>query len=104
MDDPSQPGGAILASEDVKAIFGSLPEMEIVHRSMRDDLEDILKSWNEKSCVGDLILKYVSCQFLTSDNSHIFFVSYAEPCDSEQQQNAKKYIFRCDMCFWLKNA
>nr|CAB3240785.1 protein ECT2 [Phallusia mammillata] len=58
LDDPNQPGGPILAGEDMKAIFSSLPDIEFVHRSMSSDIELVVKHWDDLSCVGDLILKY----------------------------------------------
>ncbi|XP_076805982.1 protein ECT2-like isoform X2 [Clavelina lepadiformis] len=58
LDDPNQAGGPILASEDMKAIFSSLPEIEAVHRSMNNDLQCLMAKWNDTSCIGTLVLKY----------------------------------------------
>ncbi|XP_078493383.1 protein ECT2 isoform X2 [Ciona intestinalis] len=58
LDDPHQAGGPILASEDVKVIFSSLPDIEVVHRNMSDDLQLAIDQWNDSSCIGQLILKY----------------------------------------------
>jgi len=59
LDNPKQAGGPILASEDMKAIFSSLPDIEAVHRAMSDDLQAAVDNWNENSCVGQLVSNYV---------------------------------------------
>uniref|UniRef100_H2YI26 DH domain-containing protein n=1 Tax=Ciona savignyi TaxID=51511 RepID=H2YI26_CIOSA len=58
LDAPNQAGGPILASEDVKAIFGSLPEIELVHQNMSKDLQNVMQQWNDTTCIGQIVLKY----------------------------------------------
>ncbi|KAJ8274683.1 hypothetical protein COCON_G00093080 [Conger conger] len=51
-------GGPILAQEEIKTIFGSIPDIYDVHTRIKADLENLLIDWSEEKSVGDIILKY----------------------------------------------
>lgn len=79
-------GGPILAQEEIKTIFGSIPDIYEVHTRIKvmypqtsvlcknrrkvllltfwsvdqNDLEELLTDWSENRSVGNIILKYVS--------------------------------------------
>ncbi|XP_063057904.1 protein ECT2 isoform X1 [Engraulis encrasicolus] len=53
-----QVGGPILAQEEIKTIFGSIPEIYEVHTRIKADLEELVMNWSEDKSVGDIILKY----------------------------------------------
>ena len=58
-----QTGGPILDQEDIKTIFGKLPDIYDVHRKLKEDLEKLLSDFTEDKCIGQLILPHVSiCQ------------------------------------------
>ncbi|KAK1806114.1 hypothetical protein P4O66_012819 [Electrophorus voltai] len=58
LEKEGQVGGPILAQEEVKTIFGSIPDIYEVHTRIKADLEDLLVDWSEDKSVGDIILKY----------------------------------------------
>ncbi|XP_034439772.1 protein ECT2 isoform X2 [Hippoglossus hippoglossus] len=58
MEKESQVGGPILAQEEIKTIFGSIPDIFDVHTRIKHDLEELLTDWREERSVGDIILKY----------------------------------------------
>ncbi|XP_053285939.1 protein ECT2 isoform X2 [Pleuronectes platessa] len=58
MEKESQVGGPILAPEEIKTIFGSIPDIFDVHTRIKHDLEELLTDWQEERSVGDIILKY----------------------------------------------
>ncbi|XP_036410522.1 protein ECT2-like [Megalops cyprinoides] len=51
-------GGPILAQEEIKTIFGSIPDIYEVHTRIKADLEELVINWSEEKSVGDIILKY----------------------------------------------
>ncbi|KAJ8409456.1 hypothetical protein AAFF_G00228570 [Aldrovandia affinis] len=51
-------GGPILAQEEIKTIFGSIPDIYDVHKRIKADLEKLLIDWSEENSVGNIILKY----------------------------------------------
>ncbi|XP_043926707.1 protein ECT2 [Protopterus annectens] len=53
-----QLGGPILAPEEIKTIFGSIPDILEVHRRIKMDLEDLMINWSEKESVGAVFLNY----------------------------------------------
>ncbi|XP_030432123.1 protein ECT2 isoform X1 [Gopherus evgoodei] len=53
-----QLGGPILAQEEIKTIFGSIPDILDVHTKIKEDLEDLMINWAESKSIGDVILKY----------------------------------------------
>ncbi|XP_059197774.1 protein ECT2 isoform X1 [Centropristis striata] len=58
LEKEGQVGGPILAQEEMKTIFGSIPEIYDVHMRIKSDLEELLTDWSEDRSVGDVILKY----------------------------------------------
>jgi hypothetical protein len=58
-----QPGGAILDPTDVKLIFGKIPPIFEVHMKIRDELREMVNSWNEEHSVGQIFLKRVRFDF-----------------------------------------
>ncbi|XP_061095254.1 protein ECT2 [Conger conger] len=58
LEKEGQVGGPILAPEEVKTIFGSIPEIYEVHTRIKADLEELVMDWSEDKSVGDIILKY----------------------------------------------
>ncbi|KAM6122313.1 LOW QUALITY PROTEIN: protein ECT2 [Pterocles gutturalis] len=57
LEKEGQLGGPILAQEEIKTIFGSIPDILDVHTKIKEDLEDLMMNWTESS-IGDIILKY----------------------------------------------
>lgn len=60
LEDPKQAGGPILPIENIKAIFGSLPEIHDVHSRMAEELKDVMETWSDTSSIGCVIIKYAS--------------------------------------------
>uniref|UniRef100_A0A8D3DH81 Epithelial cell transforming 2 n=1 Tax=Scophthalmus maximus TaxID=52904 RepID=A0A8D3DH81_SCOMX len=58
LEKEGQVGGPILAQEEIKTIFGSIPEIYEVHTRIKHDLEELLTDWLDDRSVGDIILKY----------------------------------------------
>ncbi|XP_023371529.1 protein ECT2 isoform X4 [Otolemur garnettii] len=58
LEEEGQRGGPILASEEIKTIFGSIPDIFDVHTKIKDDLEDLMVNWDESKSIGDIFLKY----------------------------------------------
>uniref|UniRef100_A0A8C2BZ25 Epithelial cell transforming 2 n=1 Tax=Cyprinus carpio TaxID=7962 RepID=A0A8C2BZ25_CYPCA len=58
LDKEGQVGGPILAQEELKTIFGSIPDIYEVHMRIKADLEELVMNWSEERSVGDIILKY----------------------------------------------
>ncbi|XP_062306559.1 protein ECT2 isoform X5 [Osmerus eperlanus] len=58
LEKEGQVGGPILAPEEMKTIFGSIPEIYDVHTRIKADLEELVMDWSEDKSVGDIILKY----------------------------------------------
>ncbi|XP_060623495.2 protein ECT2 isoform X4 [Anolis sagrei] len=58
LEQEGQLGGPILASEEIKTIFGSIPDILDVHIKIKEDLEDLMINWTESKSIGDVILKY----------------------------------------------
>ncbi|KFP55953.1 Protein ECT2, partial [Cariama cristata] len=52
LEKEGQLGGPILAQEEIKTIFGSIPDI------LDEDLEDLMVNWTESKSIGDIILKY----------------------------------------------
>jgi len=55
-----QPGGPILDSQDVKAIFGGIPSIYDVHIKIRDELNEMISNWSDGESVGNIFLRHVS--------------------------------------------
>ncbi|XP_028587426.1 protein ECT2 isoform X8 [Podarcis muralis] len=58
LEKEGQLGGPILAPEEIKTIFGSIPDILDVHTKIKEDLEDLMINWTESESIGDVILKY----------------------------------------------
>uniref|UniRef100_A0A2K5JS56 Epithelial cell transforming 2 n=1 Tax=Colobus angolensis palliatus TaxID=336983 RepID=A0A2K5JS56_COLAP len=58
LEEEGQRGGRILAPEEIKTIFGSIPDIFDVHTKIKDDLEDLIVNWDESKSIGDIFLKY----------------------------------------------
>ncbi|XP_076879509.1 protein ECT2 isoform X7 [Brachyhypopomus gauderio] len=58
LEKEGQVGGPILAQEEIKTIFGSIPDIYEVHTRIKMDLEELLVDWSEDKSVGDIFLKY----------------------------------------------
>ncbi|XP_033372631.1 protein ECT2 isoform X3 [Parus major] len=58
LEKEGQLGGPILAQEEIKTIFGSIPDILDVHIKIKEDLEDLMINWTESKSIGDIILKY----------------------------------------------
>uniref|UniRef100_A0A673JPG7 Protein ECT2-like n=1 Tax=Sinocyclocheilus rhinocerous TaxID=307959 RepID=A0A673JPG7_9TELE len=58
LEKEGQVGGPILAQEEIKTIFGSIPDIYEVHTRIKADLEELVMNWSEERSVGDIILKY----------------------------------------------
>ncbi|XP_074860057.1 protein ECT2 isoform X4 [Carettochelys insculpta] len=58
LEKEGQLGGPILAQEEIKTIFGSIPDILDVHTKIKEDLEDLMINWAESKSIGDVILKY----------------------------------------------
>ncbi|KAL2804701.1 protein ECT2 isoform g [Daubentonia madagascariensis] len=58
LEEEGQRGGPILAPEEIKTIFGSIPDIFDVHTKIKDDLEDLMVNWDESKSIGDIFLKY----------------------------------------------
>ncbi|XP_059385268.1 protein ECT2-like isoform X7 [Carassius carassius] len=58
LEKEGQVGGPILAQEEIKTIFGSIPDIYEVHTRIKADLEELVMNWSEEKSVGDIILKY----------------------------------------------
>lgn len=49
-----------MPSENIKAIFGSLPEIHDVHSRMAEELKDLMEAWSDAASIGCVVIKYVS--------------------------------------------
>uniref|UniRef100_A0A671UUB3 Epithelial cell transforming 2 n=1 Tax=Sparus aurata TaxID=8175 RepID=A0A671UUB3_SPAAU len=58
LEKEGQVGGPILAQEEMKTIFGCIPDIHEVHTRIKTDLEELLTDWSEDKSVGNVILKY----------------------------------------------
>ncbi|XP_013863499.1 protein ECT2 isoform X6 [Austrofundulus limnaeus] len=58
LEKEGQVGGPILAQEEIKTIFGSIPDIYEVHTKIKHDLEELLRDWSESQSVGNIFLKY----------------------------------------------
>ncbi|XP_035190878.1 protein ECT2 isoform X2 [Oxyura jamaicensis] len=58
LEKEGQLGGPILAQEEIKTIFGSIPDILDVHTKIKEDLEDLMINWTENKSIGDIFLTY----------------------------------------------
>ncbi|XP_072034093.1 protein ECT2-like [Amphiura filiformis] len=60
MEQEQQTGGPILDQEEIKTIFGKLPDIYDVHRKLKEDIETLLSEFTEDKCIGQIVLKHAS--------------------------------------------
>ncbi|XP_070538599.1 protein ECT2-like [Ptychodera flava] len=77
-------GGPILAAEDIKTIFGKIPDIHDVHVKLRDDLADLMASYSDDKSVGEIILRHSNDMM----KAYPPFVNYFEM--------TKETLQRCD--------
>jgi len=74
-----QPGGPILDSQEVKAIFGGIPSIYNVHIKIRDELNEMMSRWSDDESVGNVFLRHVSVSlasdFTVSDHHYTSFTA-----------------------------
>ncbi|XP_041038912.1 protein ECT2 isoform X2 [Carcharodon carcharias] len=58
LEKEGQLGGPILAQEEIKTIFGSIPDILDVHTKIKTDLEELILNWSENHSIGGIIQKY----------------------------------------------
>ncbi|KAG8445174.1 hypothetical protein GDO86_010083 [Hymenochirus boettgeri] len=58
LEKEGQLGGPILAQEEIKTIFGSIPDILDVHTKIKGDLEKLMIDWTECKSIGDVFLTY----------------------------------------------
>ncbi|XP_072264220.1 protein ECT2 isoform X2 [Pyxicephalus adspersus] len=58
LEKEGQVGGPLLAQEEIKTIFGSIPDILDVHTNIKGDLETLMMDWAETKSIGDVILTY----------------------------------------------
>lgn len=59
LEDPgSGPGEPLLDSTEVRLIFGHLPAIYEVHRSLQQRLQGMLRAWSEEHSVGEAVLAH----------------------------------------------
>ncbi|XP_075058247.1 protein ECT2 isoform X5 [Mixophyes fleayi] len=58
LEKEGQVGGPILAPEEIKTIFGSIPDILDVHTQIKGDLEKMMMDWAETKSIGDVIISY----------------------------------------------
>ncbi|XP_059507073.1 protein ECT2 isoform X3 [Stegostoma tigrinum] len=58
LEQEGQLGGPILAQEEIKTIFGSIPDILDVHTKIKTDLEELILNWSENHSIGAVIQKY----------------------------------------------
>ncbi|XP_075426892.1 protein ECT2 isoform X10 [Ascaphus truei] len=58
LEKDGQLGGPLLAQEEIKTIFGSIPDILDLHTKIKGDLENLMIDWAETKSIGDVILTY----------------------------------------------
>uniref|UniRef100_UPI00398EAA92 protein ECT2 isoform X3 n=1 Tax=Pristiophorus japonicus TaxID=55135 RepID=UPI00398EAA92 len=58
LEKEGQLGGPILAQEEIKTIFGSIPDILDVHTKIKTDLEELIMNWSENHSIGGIIQNY----------------------------------------------
>ena len=51
-------GKPLLASEDIRSIFGGIREIANLHSHLHHDVSEIIDNWEEDCCIADVIKKY----------------------------------------------
>ncbi|KAM4041459.1 protein ECT2 isoform 2-T2 [Anomaloglossus baeobatrachus] len=58
LEKEGQVGGPLLAPEEIKTIFGSIPDILDVHTKIKEDLEKMMIDWAETKSIGEIFLCY----------------------------------------------
>ncbi|XP_068137144.1 protein ECT2 isoform X2 [Hyperolius riggenbachi] len=58
LEKEGQLGGPILAQEEIKTIFGSIPDILEVHKKIKGALENLMMDWAETNSIGEVIQSY----------------------------------------------
>ncbi|XP_070609748.1 protein ECT2 isoform X3 [Erythrolamprus reginae] len=93
LEKEGQLGGPILAPEEIKTIFGSIPDILDVHIKIKEDLEDLMISWTENQSIGDVILKYSKDLVKTYPPFVNFFEMSKETITKCEKQNPRFHAF-----------
>uniref|UniRef100_UPI00358E3946 protein ECT2-like isoform X1 n=1 Tax=Myxine glutinosa TaxID=7769 RepID=UPI00358E3946 len=88
-----QVGGPILAPEEIKAIFGSIPEILEVHTHMRVDLQEVMANWREESSIGEVIIKHSERLLKTYPSFINFFEMSKETVITCEKQKPRFHAF-----------
>lgn len=84
LEQEDQRAGPILAPEEIKTIFGSLPDILEVHHKMMMELEKMLASWTEDKCIGNVVLTHADVLMKV----YPLFVNFFEM--------SKETVLKCD--------
>uniref|UniRef100_A0A8C8RD20 Epithelial cell transforming 2 n=1 Tax=Pelusios castaneus TaxID=367368 RepID=A0A8C8RD20_9SAUR len=93
LEKEGQLGGPILAQEEIKTIFGSIPDIFDVHTKIKEDLEDLMINWAESKSIGDVILKYSKDLLKTYPPFVNFFEMSKETITKCEKQKPRFHAF-----------
>nr|XP_020649495.1 protein ECT2 [Pogona vitticeps] len=93
LEKEGQVGGPILAPEEIKTIFGSIPDILDVHIKIKEDLEDLMINWTEGKSIGDVILKYSKDLLRTYPPFVNFFEMSKETITKCEKQKPRFHAF-----------
>ncbi|XP_053167640.1 protein ECT2 isoform X2 [Hemicordylus capensis] len=93
LEKEGQLGGPILAPEEIKTIFGSIPDILDVHIKIKEDLEDLMINWAESKSIGDVILKYSKDLLKTYPPFVNFFEMSKETITKCEKQKPRFHAF-----------
>ncbi|XP_061493326.1 protein ECT2 isoform X3 [Rhineura floridana] len=93
LEKEGQLGGPILAPEEIKTIFGSIPDILDVHTKIKEDLEDLMINWTESKSIGDIILKYSKDLLRTYPPFVNFFEMSKETITKCEKQKPRFHAF-----------
>ncbi|XP_065055879.1 protein ECT2-like [Rhopilema esculentum] len=79
-----QRGGPLLVAEEIKTVFGSLPEIVDVHQRILKDIDSLMENWKEDNLIGKIIVDHAD----RMSKAYPQFVNYFDM--------AKETIVRCD--------
>ncbi|MCL4113007.1 UNVERIFIED_CONTAM: hypothetical protein GTU68_064137 [Idotea baltica] len=74
LENPNQPGGPMLDSQELRYIFGNLPPIHDVHTKLRNELLHLSHHWADDASIGLIILNYTS----DLEKAYPPFVNYFE--------------------------
>uniref|UniRef100_A0A8C5SV64 Epithelial cell transforming 2 n=1 Tax=Laticauda laticaudata TaxID=8630 RepID=A0A8C5SV64_LATLA len=93
LEKEGQLGGPILAPEEIKTIFGSIPDILDVHIKIKEDLEDLMINWTENQSIGEVILKYSKDLVKTYPPFVNFFEMSKETISKCEKQKPRFHAF-----------